>query len=212
MDKYIEEFKSYLNQLSDDELDEVVSFYSEYLADGEIDSYEASVEALGSPRQLARKVLADYSIRLLDAPEKEGKTMRSRAAQSKTQVRTIWLIVLAILSTPLTIPLAIGVLATLFGLLVGAAAIIFGLVVTIISLAFAGLFVFGVGIGIFAQSMSTGLVYIGSGLCMIGLFIVLIPAFKWLISGAIHVTLSISRWLYGKLKSKDQAEKERDHK
>ncbi|GAX04412.1 hypothetical protein IWT140_02050 [Secundilactobacillus pentosiphilus] len=212
MDKYIEEFKGYLNQLSDAELEEVVSFYSEYLADGGFESYEDSVEELGSPRQLARKVLADYSIRLLDAPEKEGQTMRSRAAQSKTQVKTIWLIVLAILSTPLTIPLAIGVLATLFGLLVGAAAIVFALVVTILSLAVAGIFVFGVGVGIMAQSMSTGLVYVGAGLCVIGLFVALIPAFKWLISGAIHVTLSASRWLYGKLKSKNQAEKERGHK
>ena len=211
MDKYIAEFKSYLNQLSDAELDEVVSFYSEYLADGGFETYEASVAELGSPKQLARKVLADYSIRLLDTPEKEGEK-RSQGTRSKMQVRSIWLIVLAILSTPVTIPLAIGVLATLFGLLVGAAAIIFAMIVTIIALAVAGLVVLGAGIGIIGHSFSTGLIYIGGGLAVIGLFIMLIPAFKWLINGAIHVTLKISRWLYGKLTSKNRAEKERDQK
>ena len=78
MDKYIAEFKSYLNQLSDSEYHEVVSFYTEYLQDGGFDTYEASVAELGSPKQLARKVLADYSIRLLESPEKEGQTLRGR--------------------------------------------------------------------------------------------------------------------------------------
>lgn len=212
MDKYIAEFKAYLNQLSEDELDEVVNFYSEYLADGGFETYEAAVAELGSPRQLARKVLADYSIRLLDSPEEEGQTMGSRAAHSRRQVRTIWLILLAILSTPVTIPIAIAVLATLLGVLIGAAAIIIAIVVTIVALAVAGVIGLGVGIGIIGQSLPTGLVYIGGGLVVLGLFIVLIPAFNWLIRGAIHVTLSFSRWLYGKLASRNRAEKERDRK
>lgn len=212
MDKYIAEFKSYLNQLSDSEYHEVVSFYTEYLQDGGFDTYEASVAELGSPKQLARKVLADYSIRLLESPEKEGQTLHGRAARSRTQVRTIWLILLAILSTPVTIPLAIAVLATLFGVFVAAAAVIFVIVVTIIALACAGIVVLGVGIGIIGQSFSTGLVYIGGGLFVIGAFIVLIPVFNWLIRGLIHITLAISRWLYGKLSSKNRAEKEREHK
>lgn len=212
MDKYIAEFKAYLNQLSEDELDEVVNFYAEYLADGGFETYEAAVAELGSPRQLARKVLADYSIRLLDSPEEESQTMGGRVAHSRRQVRTIWLILLAILSTPLTIPIAIAVLATLFGVMVGAAAIIFAIIVTIIALVVAGIVVLGVGIGIIGQSFTTGLVYIGGGLVVIGFFIALIPAFNWLIRGAIHVTLSFSRWLYGKLTSRNRAEKERDQK
>lgn len=212
MDRYMSELKSYLNQLSDSELDEVTSFYSEYLQDGGFDSYAASVAELGSPRQLARKVLADYSIRLLDSPKSEGKSMGSRVNQSQTQVRTIWLIVLAILSTPLTIPLGIAVIATLFAMFAGGAAIIFALVITVAAVFIAGIAMFGVGLAIVFKAFSTGILYLGAGLLVIGAFIMLIPVFNWLIRGIIHITLTFSQWLYGKLSRKNRAEERRDKK
>lgn len=212
MDKYMQEFKSYLNQLSDHEFSEVVDFYMEYLQDGGFETYEACVAELGTPKQLARKVLADYSIRLLDAPEKEKTTMRSRVQQSTTQVHTIWLIVLAILSTPLTIPLGIAVLATLFAVFVAGAAIVFSIVVTIIALLFAAVVVLGIGIAIIGQSLSTGLFYIGGAIASLGLFLICVPVINWFIRGVIHATLSFSQWLYSKLNRKNRAEERRDQK
>lgn len=63
MNDYLSKFNALLVQLTDDERDEVVEFYREYLLDAAIANYDDCVAELGTPKQLARKVLADYSIR-----------------------------------------------------------------------------------------------------------------------------------------------------
>ncbi|KRM74854.1 DUF1700 domain-containing protein [Secundilactobacillus collinoides] len=210
MDKYLKVFESYLNQLSDGERDEVMNFYSEYLQDGGFTNYDDIVTELGTPKQLARKVLADYSIRILDDPD-TGST-RSKTQQSKTQVRTIWLIGLAILSTPVTIPMALVAFAVMAAVLITLAAVLFAIVVTIIAVFIGGLTAFFVGFGVLGASMGTGLTYIGGGLTIIGLFVLLIPLIVWIIRGIIRGALAFSRWLYSKLARKNKAEERRAHK
>ncbi len=83
MNDYIEEFRSLLGQLSQDERDEAVDFYTEYLQDGGYDSYDACVRELGTPHQLARKVLADYSIRTLNEPQGNGTRQQRPKMTSK---------------------------------------------------------------------------------------------------------------------------------
>jgi uncharacterized membrane protein len=214
MDKYIAEFKSYLNQLNETELAEVVDFYSEYLQDGDFVTYEEAVKELGTPRQLARKVLADYSIRLLNAPGSGKKSIRSRVRESQSQVRTIWLIVLAILSTPLTIPIAIAVLAVLFAGVVAGGAVIFAIIAALVGILLGGGAALAVGIGILGTAFNTGLLYIGGGIAVIGAFLIGLPIINWLIRWMIRVTLMFSRWLYSKLSRKnraEQAEERRDN-
>ncbi|WP_173021213.1 DUF1700 domain-containing protein [Secundilactobacillus folii] len=208
MDKYISEFKAYLGQLSAEEREEVVNFYSEYLQDGGFETYDSAVNELGSPKHLARKVLADYSIRLLDSPIRNSSSSHHKPGS----VRTIWLIILGILSTPVTIPLAIGAVALLFGVLIGVFSLILAIVATVIGVLIGGLVALFAGIGVIGQSLSTGLVYFGGGLAVVGIFIAMIPFFNWLIRGLVHVVLSFSRWLYGKLSRRNRAEERRDRK
>lgn len=208
MDKYLSEFKSFLNQLNEDEYNEVMNFYTEYLQDGGFDTYDKAVSELGSPKQLARKVLADYSIRLMGSSSSE----RSSVKRDGNEVRTIWLIILGILSTPLTIPLAIAVLAVLFGFVVTVFALVVSLVAIVLAVFITGVVVLGLGIGVIAQSMSTGLLYIGGGLLTLGAFIMLVPALIWVVRGLINVTARFSRWLYSKLSRKNRAEERRDQK
>ena len=116
MNDYIEEFRALLGQFSPEERDEAVDFYREYLQDGSYETYDDCIRELGTPHQLARKVLADYSIRTLEAPVSQ----QSRKQQPKNDVKTIWLIVLAILSTPVTIPLALGIAGLSIGVFAAA--------------------------------------------------------------------------------------------
>ena len=59
--KYMQMLRCYF-ALPDDEIDDIVEFYSEYLADAGIDTSEIEQE-LGTPRQLALKILVDHSIK-----------------------------------------------------------------------------------------------------------------------------------------------------
>lgn len=205
MTKYIEEFEKYLGQLGQAERDEVVSFYQEYLEDGGFETYDAAVSELGSPKQLARKVLADYSIRLLDA-EPSNPSRR----QSKSEVRTIWLIGLAILSTPVTIPLAIAVFAMMFAIVVAAAAILFAAVIVVLSFLLVAAVAIFFGFALIGTNGWVAMTYLGGGLAAIGAFFVLVPALIWLVRGLIRGTLAVSRWLYGKLSRRNKAEERRD--
>lgn len=97
------------------------------------------------------------------------------------------MILLALLSTPVTIPIAI-VAAALF---VAGIAVTGALIITVVSFFFAaivtGVVSFVVGLGTIIESFWTGLFYLGIGLFVIGFLIMLVPAVRaivsWLIQG-----------------------------
>jgi uncharacterized membrane protein len=60
---YFTQVKVYLNQLTVDEQEDVIRFYQEYAADAQL-SGERLISELGTPKQLARRILVDYSLRL----------------------------------------------------------------------------------------------------------------------------------------------------
>lgn len=194
MTNYLTELQDSLSQLSETDRNEAMDFYSEYLQDGKFDTYAQAVSKLGTPKQLARKVLADYSIRTIDEPTHK----EDRQQESRHQVRTIWLITLGILSTPVSVPLAIAGLAILFAGLLALTAIILAIIVTLVVVFISGVLVFGIGVGVLSMSTSTGMLYIGCGLAVIGGFIMIVPAVLWLVNKLIHATMKFSGWLYGK--------------
>lgn len=203
MNDYIEEFKALLGPMTPDERDDAVAFYREYLEEGHFSSYNDCVRELGTPRQLARKVLADHSIKHLVHPE----VTTSRSQRSKNDVKTIWLILLALLSTPVTIPLAILVAA----LLIAGIAVAGALIVTVISVFFAAIFSgvvsLVVGIGTLFQSFWTGLFYLGIGLFVIGFLVTLVPLFRRLVDALIRGVTLFSKWIYDRIVPKNRAER-----
>lgn len=207
MNDYLSKFNALLVQLTDDERDEVVEFYREYLLDAAIPNYDDCVAELGTPKQLARKVLADYSIRF----NENLNANTSKRQKSQATVRTIWLIVLALLSTPITIPALIAILAvffalavTVFAFVIAAGAILIGVTI----LAFAML---TAGIGIFGQSLWVALFYLGSGLAIIGAELLVLPLFIWLISVILQGIAKIVQNLYHRFVKKNRAERGGHH-
>lgn len=203
MDRYIDELTSYLHNLSMDERQNAVDFYREYLQDGGFKDYDAAVSELGLPKQLARKILADYSIKENESVTDNDK----RVKKSKSDAKTIWLIVLALLSTPVTIPLAIALVLVGIGVIIAVVGIIFGLAMMLIGLvvmAFGSLFA---GVTLLPASLWTGMYYLGIGLAVLGIFTVAVPIGKWFIDLVIHITSTISKWIYSKVVPKNRGRK-----
>lgn len=207
MNKFIDELAEHLGQLSVEERQDAVEFYSEYLQDGNFTEYDDAVKELGTPKQLARKILADYSIKESDA----AKDSNGQKKKPKSDVKTIWLIILALLSTPVTIPLAIGLVAAGFGVIIGILGIIFAFVMILGSLIIlAGIAIFA-GITVLSAEVWTGIYYLGMGLAILGLFVVAVPIGKWLIDLLVHWTSVLSKWVYEKVVPKNRAEKRGNH-
>ncbi|MGF2384501.1 DUF1700 domain-containing protein [Lentilactobacillus otakiensis] len=203
MNDYIEEFRALLGQLSPEERDEAVDFYTEYLQDGGYDSYDDCIRELGTPHQLARKVLADYSIRTLETPT----SAKSRKQQPKNDVKTIWLIILALLSTPVTIPLALGLAGLIFAAIVVSGSLIVAVLAIFFAIIVVGITGFVVGLGTLFSSFWTGIFYVGMGLMVIGVLIMLTPLFKKAINALIRGITLFSKWIYNKIVPKNRAER-----
>ncbi|MCT6892212.1 MAG: DUF1700 domain-containing protein, partial [Lactobacillus sp.] len=100
IENYISELSNNLSALPYSDRQDVIEFYQEFLFDGDFKTEQDIVDDLGTPKMLARKVLADYSISDKDNPQ-------PRNASSKSNLKTIWVILLGVLAAPIGIPLAI---------------------------------------------------------------------------------------------------------
>lgn len=58
MNDYIEELESHLSPLTRAERSDVIEFYSEYLQDSGLVSYQQAVSSLGTPKQIGAENLS----------------------------------------------------------------------------------------------------------------------------------------------------------
>lgn len=202
MNEYIDELKSHLTELTTEEQSDVINFYTEYLEDAGIKTYAAAVDKLGTPVQLARKVLADYSIKASQTMNDTGTQTHSK--QSQRDVRTIWLIILALLS--FATPMGLIITAILIAICVIPFSIIFSVVVSIgalfLSLLLAGVILIGAGGYIIFSSFWAGFSILGTGFTFLGLFLILLPIAHWIIVNGIHLTSQLFQKLYASISQK----------
>ncbi|WP_203640456.1 DUF1700 domain-containing protein [Levilactobacillus andaensis] len=208
MNDYIQAVKKLLGQLTTAEQQDVIEYYQEYLMDAGIETYEQAVDELGTPRSLARKVLADYSIR---SSSQESQSIKSRSdiQATKNNVKTVWLIILALLSTPVTIPILI-VIGALF---VAFAAVIFSLVVAafavFLSIIAVGIVGVVVGVTTFFQAPWTGVFYLGMGLAALGASWIGWLIVKWFGSKVIWALSWAAKKIYNRFIPRSRAERGR---
>lgn len=207
MNDYIDELKTYLSPLTEEEQNEVLEFYSEYLEDSHLTTYKQAAAELGTPKQVARKILADFSIRASEQPDPQPTTLKSNR-----DVKTIWLIILAIFSTPVAIPIAIVVFALILAVVVTIFAVLFVFVVSLFAVFGAALFTTFIGLTMLSSSLWTALYYIGFGLLIIGAYLIAIPVLRWLFDLVIHWLSIFFKWLYSKLVRDNKAEKRGEQK
>ena len=170
IDNYILQLKDNLTNLSDSDIQDVVQFYQEFLLDGNFHSEADMITELGTPKQLARKIMADYSVSI---PEKEEEL---HEASSKSNLKTIWVILLGVLAAPVGIPLAIAAVVVMVAALLALTAIFIALAIVITSLFVSGIFIFVRSFGLlFGGYWASGFFYIGGGLVLTCISLMLFP-------------------------------------
>ncbi|AVK61277.1 hypothetical protein C5Z25_05620 [Lactobacillus sp. CBA3605] len=207
MTDYLNKFAALLVQLQADERDEVIEFYREYLLDADIQNYADCVAELGAPKQLARKVLADYSIRF----NENLNANTSKHQKSKSGMRTIWWVILALLSTPITIPALLVILGVLLALAIMVFAMAVVIVVGFVTVTILALTMITAGIGLFMQSLGTALFYLGIGLALLGIELLILPLVLWFIGLIIQGVSTIIQRLYQRFVTRNRAERGQRH-
>ena len=112
--KFIEELAFLLQDIEDAEREEAMQYYEDYFDEAGPENEAQVIAELGTPKEAARDIIS----RLLD------EKIIDQEKTPKSRVSMVWLAILAILSAPVTLPLALFLfLAVITILALGVAAI-----------------------------------------------------------------------------------------
>lgn len=200
VDQYIHEFEIYLKPLTKEERSDVLEFYREYIIDANLDSMDKIHNKLGTPRNLARRVLADYSIKMSEQnyPDVDNVHMTDNQKMKRNMSMIGW-IILALFATPIAVPAAIALIAVVV-LFVIAAVFFTLLFIFLVALSVVGAIgSIVIGILVIFQSFNTMLFYVGIGIAVLGLDFIIIPMIIAFCKWVFDVLVLFFRWVGKKL-------------
>lgn len=218
--EFMKELEHLLSDISDAEREEALQYYNDYLNDAGEDNEEDVIKSLGSPQKVADNIKAGLSENeageftengYKDYEEEKkntitewqsyGNTEEKDAGQAKARVfgkkmsggMMIFLIILCVLFGPAIIGVAIGALATVFGILVAVLAVVVAAFAIVVSLAFAltisGVLGFAIGIvHLFTKPMG-GCILLGLGLLCFGVGLFFVAITVWSIGKGIPAVI-----------------------
>lgn len=175
-EEYMAKLQKYLRKLPKQDYEDAIEYFNEYFSDTDEEGQQKLMEELGTPKEAA----ADLMCNLLDRKLQEQDT---DIEEKKSKKGIITLSVLAILSTPVTVPLFIALLAVLFAVAICVVCVIFSDFIAALGVLLIGGKLLLRGLVSFPYSLSGALTVTGCGLfgigCAILLYILGIYLCKW---------------------------------
>ena len=175
-EEYMAKLQKYLRKLPKQDYEDAIEYFNEYFSDTDEEGQQKLMEELGTPKEAA----ADLMCNLLDRKLQEQDT---DIEEKKSKKGIITLSVLAILSTPVTVPLFIALLAVLFAVASCVVCVIFSDFIAAFGVLLIGGKLLLRGLVSFPYSLSGALTVTGCGLfgigCAILLYILGIYLCKW---------------------------------
>ena len=192
--QYLVELEGYLTALTDSERADVLNFYSEYIDDANLTTHEEIEKSLGTAHQLGRKILADFSIK-----ETEENLGNNVATKTHLNIKMIWLIILVLITSPLTLGIAGMILLIMFAITFSAAAVLIAFFIALIVLFLSSAYI---GIGLIFTNLIVATFYIAVAfMCLGGLFILFAVSFL-ILSWFVQAIANLARFLYSKFSRK----------
>ena len=156
--EYIAKLTKYLRKLPQQDYEEAIEYFMEYFEEAGPENEARVIAELGTPKEAAHEVIS----RLLDEKIIEEKS----SLRNKTTI--LWIAILAVLASPVALPILLFFLAMIVTLLM----IIFAVIVTALALTFAllisGVYTFFTSFSLLSVSLASTLFGGGLGLLMFG--------------------------------------------
>ena len=156
--EYIAKLTKYLRKLPQKDYEEAIEYFMEYFEEAGPENEAQVIAELGTPKEAAHEVIS----RLLDEKIIEEKS----SLRNKTTI--LWIAILAVLASPVALPILLFFLAMIMTLLM----IIFAVIVTALALTFAllisGIYTFFTSFSLLSVSLASTLFGGGLGLLMFG--------------------------------------------
>lgn len=155
---------------------------------------------LGTPKHLARKILADYSIKMSENNYQQiNNGSITTNEKMKKNVGMIVLIILALFASPVLVPAAIGLIVLAAFFVIAAFGFTLFVLFTVALSVVVGIGLIVVGIAVVFQSFTTTIFYVGVGLAILGLDCLLIPLIIAFCKWVFDVMVMFFRWVGKKL-------------
>ena len=156
--EYIAKLTKYLRKLPQQDYEEAIEYFMEYFEEAGPENEARVIAELGTPKEAAHEVIS----RLLEEKIVEDKS----SLRNKTTI--LWIAILAVLASPVALPILLFFLAMIVTLLM----IIFAVIVTALALTFAllisGVYTFFTSVSLLSVSLASTLFGGGLGLLMFG--------------------------------------------
>ena len=156
--EYIAKLTKYLRKLPQKDYEEALEYFMEYFEEAGPENEARVIAELGTPKEAAHEVIS----RLLEEKIVEDKS----SLRNKTTI--LWIAILAVLASPVALPILLFFLAMIMTLLM----IIFAVIVTALALTFAllisGIYTFFTSFSLLSVSLASTLFGGGLGLLMFG--------------------------------------------
>lgn len=156
--EYKAKLTKYLRKLPQQDYKEAIEYFMEYFEEAGPENEARVIAELGTPKEAAHEVIS----RLLEEKIVEDKS----SLRNKTTI--LWIAILAVLASPVALPILLFFLAMIVTLLM----IIFAVIVTALALTFAllisGVYTFFTSFSLLSVSLASTLFGGGLGLLMFG--------------------------------------------
>ncbi|MGE7929815.1 DUF1700 domain-containing protein [Lysinibacillus xylanilyticus] len=191
---FLKKLRGKLQRLPAHEIDAALAYYEEYFDEAGEENEQRVIQQLGSPSHVASQIMADYALKDLEAT--------STSTSTKKNMSAIWLIILAIISAPLSLPLLVVAIALIFSFGAVIFSVIITIIATVLSIFFAGIVALISGFFILTQHWPTALLFMGVGFIVTGLGILLFPIVARLIKTIVVVCVEALGKLFHKITKK----------
>ena len=165
--QFLYELRGKLANLPSAEVESAMSYYDEYFLDAGPDKEQQIIAELGTPNAVASKIIGEFALT-------EATTPYSPTTATQSSAKTLWIVILAVLASPIALPLALAAIIVVFALLVSVLAVIFAIGVTGVALIAAGIASIVVGIWALFVEFGTAIFQMGFGLLSIGVGILFV--------------------------------------
>lgn len=158
--EFIKKLRRELAKLPAEEREAAIEYYEEYFDEAGPEHEQELIGELGSPKRIAAQIKSDYAARLLDGEEPQPV---------KTGLSAVWWIIIGICSAPLSIPLAVTLVAaaiTVFAVFISVVVSVFAAIIGVVAFAVASIVM---GVMAIPAAFSSALLFIGGGAALLAL-------------------------------------------
>lgn len=189
---FLKKLRGKLQRLPAHEIDIALAYYEEYFDEAGEENEQKIIQQLGSPSHVASQIMADYAL----------KDLETTSTSTKKNMSSIWIIILAILSAPLSLPLLAVAIALIFSFGAVIFSVIIAIIAIVLSILFGGIVALISGFFILTQHWPTAILFMGVGFIVTGLGILLFPIVARLIKTIVVVCVEALGKIFHKITKK----------